>query len=347
MIPTLLVASLTLLGPGIYEPTGPGAERGFEPREVHDLLARLGSMTPEQQLQLYFGSVPEADARRYGGKAYDFDRLRNDPAFAHHFPAIQDVWLLEWAADAEALPFARRWIEVKVMVARNLYFRRLEPTLENVREEVARIRKIRRRYGDLPIFGDRTVVFEASPQAMDDGRRAFGRSATLRFLADQSHRLILQQGRLRRAKRGEKSLSDVLRQEPRVTFVFEGHGNSKALNGRRRLSARRLAAVFAGRPAHYPPPIVILEACYAHDFARRLASSLRRRGAKVMPIFIVPDEMGQALIKQVFSAGFLRFDVGSANDLSKELTLSTVLGSTAPRMTVYFPDSDHVLRQIG
>ncbi|MCG8454972.1 MAG: hypothetical protein MI919_01740 [Holophagales bacterium] len=309
-----------------------------------DVVDRLESLTPKQQLDLYMGAVPRASEQLAGGRqGFSVERLSRDPALRARFGSIKEAWLLE-ALPGTEVPSARELVEWKVMVSRNLAFRGVASSRETVLSEVQRIRQARQQHAETQLYADRTVVLAASSDTLRNGDRVFGRKPARYFLEHQARRFVFLQGERSARQSESRLLQSLLRTEPRLTFVFEGHGNTRALKLGGALTVKRLAKMLADRPADLPAPILIFDTCFAHDYARRMVGVLAQidSGAK-MPILIVPDEMGQSQVRDVYSAGFWRSGMTSGG----ESDLGRLLLSSARRLSVYVPSRDNLLRQIS
>jgi len=305
---------------------------------VESLVQHVEELSPKQQLELYLGASTLRDERAARHDVFSVERIQDDPALQRTFAAINTRWLIEKGAK---VPTARRLVEEKVMVARNLFFQGLEPSAINVASEIRRIRSMRGQLAATPLIEGRTVVFAASDDKLRDGRPIFGRPATRRFLSSRAERFVFLQD-------DGPELTRWLRETPDLTFAFEGHGNGKAIKLGGPFKAEHLAEILAQRPADFPAPIIILDTCFAHDFARRVAQALERKHSHAaMPILIVPDEIGQKQLKQVFAASFLRLDVSSGVSAAGALTLDSLITSPTRRITVYAPDTRNVLAQIS
>ncbi|MDA8018593.1 MAG: hypothetical protein MPN21_14225 [Thermoanaerobaculia bacterium] len=324
-------------------------------RSLTVLADQVDRMPIDEQLEEYFGARPATDRRgvvRGGSGAYSLTRLQRDPAIRRHFEAIEASWLLRSNGSVPATehpgnPLARDLVETKVIVARNLFLRGVgEISAGTVTAEMDRLRSNRRRLAATPLFRGRTVVYAASADRLSDGRPTFGGLADRVAVERDAERFYFFRGDERQSPAGEAaSLENLLRSRARLTFVFEGHGRDKALKLDRSLRVGRLASLLASRPAHLPSPILILDACRAHDFARNLLAELARRGTDAAPpVIIVPDEYGQNLIKDVFGGRFLRRDLEAGDPAS---TIGTALQSQSRRLSVYAPDDHDVPMQIG
>ena len=309
-------------------------------------------MSKSEQLSEYFGATPSAarsGALRRASGAYSLSRLGSDPAL-RLFDDIEAFRLVRSAApraDGAPVPSAETLVEAKIIVARNLYLRGEEQvTSVLVEEELDRLHRFRSLYSETLLFRGRSVVFAASDDTLRDGRHQFGRPANRVMLARDAARFYFFRGSERETPVGDEAdMEDLLRHQDRLTFVFEGHGRDNALKLPRALRVRRLASLLSSRRADLAPPIVIIDACRAHDFARKLLAEMQHRGTEAaLPVVIVPDEYGQSLIKDVFGGAFLRRHLAPGNGGS---TIGTALRSRSRRLSVYAPDDHGVPMQIG
>ncbi|MEO1370319.1 MAG: hypothetical protein AAFX50_24315, partial [Acidobacteriota bacterium] len=312
---------------------------------IHHLVDRVDRLDAEEQIALYLGAFPSRNRRSFQlhGLRFSVGDVASDPALAEVLPTIDNAWLT--ASLAGEIPMAARLMETKVIVARNLHLRGRAATEASVRREIERLLEARRRLESTPLFAGRNVIFAASPETLPDGRRAFGRTASRRVVENQAAELF-------RLLPGASDLDGrqfewMLRRAPEVTLVFEGHSDGDSLElASGALDAGRLAALLARRPADLPAPILVLDTCYGHDFARRLIAALAREGGDAArPLVVVPEEYGLPQIKEVFGAGLLRGELyGTA---ARPATVGSVLNSWTRRLTLYGADAENRPMHVG
>lgn len=321
--------------------------RADVPREIRERMARMSS---EEQLREYFDAGPTVRGRsRQTRNVYSLDRFLSDPALRHHFEGIDVRWLdpassLDLAGVESPRLLLWSLIELKVMVARNLYLRDHAPTEAAVRHEVREVLDTRRRFADLSLYAGRSVIYAASDDTLDDGRNHFGRLANRAVMERDAARFHFFRGD--EAPASGVGFEELFRTERDLTFVFEGHGREKALKFDGKLTARRLARLLAERPAHFPAAVVILDACRAHDFARHLFDELAElpdRGP--LPVVVVPEEYGQSVLKDVFGGRFLRQELRAADGAGA--SVGSALRARSVRLSVYVPDAGDRPMQIG
>lgn len=316
-------------------------------------LRRLVSLLPEDQLGMFLGKGAAEPgtkkARKERRKAVR--ALADDPALEANFNRIDDTWLdrllVETAHRGLAYATPRGLVEVKMLIARNLFFTHREVNEETVRDEFRRLADLRHRFGTTPVFAEREVVLLASSQRVGQDREAvFGSSRTRRRLADQAHWLEAYGGDLPTAT--PQRIFQQLSGASSPTLVFSGHGRSQALKYGGGIDvdelARRLVTARGERgSADDTTWIVVILACRGHDFARNLLLALHRLDPDVpKPILVTPEEYGQNWVKlarwaEIPAAG------GPAGDL---VTLEGLARHWGPGTSVLVPGRDNLPRQI-
>lgn len=253
-------------------------------------LRRVAGLSAAEQALLY---LPTRLGLRdsAGGEAFERDgqlrRFRRDPALAR-YDAVEAAWVAEVAG-----PFlsAAALIEAKVILTRGLAVRGLVPSRENVALVWSELAAERARLAGQALFGGRRVVYAAGKDESPDSP-TFGKASTLAALRSQGPASLQL---LRSGERGgAAALARAIAAAGELTLVLETHGRPDAVEFGGTLGAEELAEMFAARPAA-SPAIVIVNACFGHDFARAFAARLQRRGLP-LPILIVPEEFGQATI---------------------------------------------------
>lgn len=361
----LAVPGMDVLGPGVDGvatiPTtqqGPGngllpaldfgLEVDWKLREKR-ILDGVAWMSVQEQLASYLGTTP-APGGRYSEKRR-VRRLLADPAIAQNFHQIRDSWfqgsLTEWTGH-RLFRSASTFIQCKVMISRNLFFRGLDVNAANVRREYERIQSVREKFRDLHLFADRQVVFAASSDLAREGDYIFGRPPVKRRLARTASELVF----LREANTSNSSarLASALSPSSPVTFLFEGHGRRLALKFDGKQTPEGLAASLAARMraagASEEPVIVILDSCQAHNFGRRLLEILHDTDPGMpMPIVITPEEYGQDFVKSAYNDRFLIQDLRIPYRSRKNL--GALLEGFSLVTSIYVPDENNELTQIG
>lgn len=335
----LALGAPEIFGADMRQPAPRPATRpavAVEPVATDPVIARLATLSPDEELAVFLGSGAKLDGRRYTPAAR-LARLVADPALATVYPRIDDRWLA--VPGTEALRGdTRGTVEIKVMVARNLYFRGREATAQSVRDEALRIVALRRRYQELAMFGDRQVLFAASDDEHRGGGHVFGRLPTRQRLAQIAGRLdFLRPGE---SPDLERRLSETLGSAERLTFLFEGHGRGDALKLDGALGPRQLARLLARRAtaAGDATPILILDACQSHNFSRTLLAELERLAPSVRPIIVTPEEYGQDFVKPGHGDPFLDRDLGIS--YRDRVTFGDLFVEPRTMASVYVPGDD-------
>lgn len=316
-----------------YLPVSLRAEyRGKARQAAGDIqLRRLASMSKDEQVLLY---LPSRDGMRgQDGGAFDpagqLRRFRRDPGLAL-FDQVDLAWISEIAGpfvSAEAL------VEAKVIVTRALAARRLAPRHENVAQVWTELSAERARLAEQRLFSGRHVVFAAGQDDRGSGS-IFGKENTVAALRGQGP------AKLEVLRSGERSataaLAKAIAEAGELTLLLETHGRPDALQFGGALGADELAAMFAARPAR-SQAIVIINACFGHDFARAFAARLQKRGLPV-PILIVPEEFGQATLIGRQENEFTRGELGLGSPDAS--TLSGLWPGLQRATAVYAPLAD-------
>lgn len=314
-------------------------------------LDRLSELTEVQQLALMVsqGRGPSNDKKARKRRAVAISGLRKDPALQEHFGKIQDRWLagLPTGAHGPLYSTVESFIDLKVLIARNLYFGGGEISRSTVRDEVRRLLELRERFGEAPVFRGRQVVFLASAQ------RAPG-SRTLLFAPRQLRTAVARQAAkfwFPLGHSGEPEapppiaavLEEVEASAP-LTVLFSGHGRARALRYRGSLKVREFARLLAEQPAREgEPTIVILLACYSYNFARRLLEDFEELDPDLpKPILVTPEEHGQAWEKAVFGGRLDR----ALDSARPTVTLQRFAREWGVGASVLVPDDDNQPRQI-
>lgn len=294
-------------------------------------LRRVASMSKDDQILLYLPS--RHGMRGQDGGAFDpagqLRRFRRDPGLAL-FDQVDLAWISEIAGpfvSAEAL------VEAKVIVTRALAGRHLAARRENVALVWGELSAERTRLAERRLFSGRRVVFAAGK---DDraGEPTFGKESTVAALQRQ------RPASLEVLRSGERSataaLARAISREGDLTLLLETHGRPDALEFGGALGADELAAMFASRPSG-GQAIVIVNACFGHDFARAFAARLEKRGVPV-PILIVPEEFGQATLIGRQENEFTRGELGLGSPDAS--TLSGLWPGNQRATAVYAPIAD-------
>lgn len=319
------------------------------------ILARASRLTHEEQLREYLGRFPAADApRRYSDEAR-VSRLFADPAVQAYYPEIRDEWFIgalrQWGGET-LFGSLREYVQCKVMIARNLYLRDIEPSAESVRREYSRIQALRERYRDLGLFTERRVVFAASGERMQNNNEyVFARGPIRRWIENQAGTFSL----LRSANgRSRSELTEEIRSSlvngGSLTFIYDGHGRSDVFEFGGGYSSARLQGALASDTdsalQQARSAILILNACRSHTLARNLLAGLQKRSPRQpLPIVIVPEEFGQDFVKVVYHEPFLRHDLRlAAGNVAR---LGGLFHQARVNTSVYVPDENNLPVQIA
>lgn len=322
------------------------------------LLRRASSLSLREQLGLYLGGRTRIDnlsrrQREALSRERRVDRFLSDPSLVH-LPAIQDRWLRGLAAQhlQSGLLYVnvREFIQCKVFLARNLFFRNQPVNEVSVQREYSRILELRREYSDLELFARRNVLYAVSGQRLRGSNRfVFGQTRTVLRLEEQgADVLFLRDSHDTDGSQSLRVLQDRMQDLPRLTFLFEGHGRASALKYADGLSAKDIAHQMMTRSARekgISSSILMAVTCEGHNLVRSVLSRLHDRSPDVpKPVVIVPEEYGQPFVKTVADDPFLSQDLRLSNDSTT--TLGTLMETPRLTTSVYVPDKDNIPAQI-
>lgn len=332
-------------------PTTEAPVTSLSSKTANSLATRIDRMSTSEQLELYLGTVRSGKYLAGGAKlrssASRLRRLERDPALAP-FARIEARWIAEAAGSETLFETSRELVQAKVMVARNLYFQGVEPSARTVAREVEHILEQRRRFATTSLFEGRDVVFAASADRTRDSRKRnlFGRAVTQSQIERTGGRLTFFQSPNGREKAGlRRQLSrEVASGSAPLTFVFEGHGRPEALKFGGSFGANDIAQMIAERSASGESAIVIASACDVHTLMRTVMQQLESIAPDApRPIFVVPVEYGQQLVRPVFNDRFLSSEVGLA---TRTASLANLVARADLDTSVYVPDANNVVTQV-
>lgn len=226
-------------------------------------------------------------------------KLLSDPALKNILK-ISDTWI-------QPMPSSKRkLIKFKVMIARNLYFKGLPITKQNVQNEFKNIREYISAYSSLPLFLNRNVVFVAHNEKIGKKKRnRFGTDATINSIKGQSENfnLIRPKDTLPSLKRKKAQMLNLIANSPPpFTFVFDGHGGPNALylsegkiknkkpqetQNTIKITYQEFAKALKKRRKKYPNesnPIFIFSSCYSHTFLRKVYAAVGRRKSNMVSL---------------------------------------------------------------
>jgi hypothetical protein len=319
------------------------------PRLEQLALSRVSRIAPEDQLGMLLGE----GARRPSSKQNRKERTRairalsGDPALGENFARIDDRWLdrllVENARRGLLYASPEELVEVKVLIARNLYFAGAEVTRTSVRAEALRLLDLRDRFGAMPVFSGREVILVASDDRVDGSDRPVFGTSRVRKSLEREAAGIEQYGGESPSVPTDRVLSRV-EHASRLTFVFSGHGRPGALKYHGALKIRELARALAEQSRRTGESVIaVLLACRAHDYARNLLDAFERLGPGLpKPILITPEEYGQAWIKPGYGSELATV----LADRSEAVTLSDLGLGWGLAASVFVPDEDNIPRQI-
>jgi hypothetical protein len=317
----------------------------------------ISQLSEKQQLRSYLGEVPNIEemSRKDQKKVSTERRVRElsaDPAIVQNFGQIDDSWFLEIAEAAPATePLYRdlaELVQLKVMISRNLSFRSLVVTKDNVAGEYSRIIATRRQLGDLSVFGERRTLYLADEGYWKPNKPIFGSSKTLAGLLAQGTDLRFATDEVAGdADTAELAISET-RETPLLTLVVGGHGKASSVDLGTGLESDELARAFIARSTTQGrealPAILIAMTCKGHDFAREILDTMHRLDPSARkPIVIVPAEYGQSFLKYP-SEVFLGHDLGLRSKQSS--TLGGLFERAHVETSVYATDENNVPMQI-
>jgi hypothetical protein len=196
-------------------------------------------------------------------------------------------------------------IQYRVMVCRNLYFKNIPITKNNILKEYQSILALRQEYAKLPLFKDKNVLYIAHNEKITDeyyqhyekhlyNTNLFGKKASIDAIRKQGGKVTLMRAKnnLASLKRKKKAILERVVNTPKLTLVFDGHGSKEALyltggdivQGKPsetkdtiKITYRELAKAFMQRHIKFPkekPPIIVLWGCYNHTFLRNFYKTL-------------------------------------------------------------------------
>ncbi len=148
-------------------------------------LGRLSRLTVEEQLRLYLPSRAGMSGSAGGQDAFGSEgqmrRFLQDAAL-ELLPAIDDAWV---AAAGGPFLSAEALVEAKVLTARNLAGRGLQPSRENVAASWRDLAAARDELAGLALFAGREVVFAAGKK-VSSADPTFGKPTTVASLKSQA-----------------------------------------------------------------------------------------------------------------------------------------------------------------
>ena len=207
--------------------------------------------------------------------------------------------------------------ELRIQVARNLYFQDKKPTTENISTEIENILKTRREYKNVPLFKDRHVLFLANNEKYKNGQDRFNKKLLKDKLQKQAKDFVSFTPTKDTAYiEVMRTINDQILSSPDpLTFVFEGHGlnNSISLTAQNEINYSFLAESIFRRYQKYPQlrhvdpdkrDIYIFDSCFGHDYIRNMYDFLKKQNTKThytLPILISAAEYGQYSWSNPFS----------------------------------------------
>lgn len=260
-------------------------------------------------------------------------RFLRDPAL-RGFDRIPSSWLLE--ASAEPFLSVEALIETRVLIARNLHLLDQDLSGPNVRQELGEITQQRAALGRSPIFANRNVVFVAGANEAHENY-VFGKDQTVARILDKgpASLLVIRS----EAPDAKKSLAEAIAHTPDLTLIFDSHGREKALKFAGGLQVGELARWLDDRLD--PQAIVVIAACFAHNFVRNLLEHLDLPA----PILIVPAEFGQVTVTGRQESDFFLRELGLGSR-AENTTLGDFFSRATRSTSVYAPTGGKAARQI-
>lgn len=350
---------------GAFDRTGlvaavPTASDTLASRE-REIISQALRAEDSEELDIYLGQPPSSQLPRRYSKENRRQRLIADPAIRRYYGRIEDPWfrgsLTGWGDKDPLFKNLRELVQCKVMLARNLYFRKIEPSRQAVKEEYLRILRQREKLKDVKLFADREVVYAASGDVLgrDSRQFMFGSRHLRNWIGEMAAQFrFLRPDRESGASSASlgRLLKDSAQSQTPLTVLFEGHGRRSALVFGGPFKVKRLASALvamsskSGGSSPPVPAIVILDACQSHTYSRQLLELLEEtQPGTAKPILITPEEYGQDFIKEIHYDVFLRRDLGIG---SRELVnLGAVVRNARINASVYVPDDDNVPMQIS
>lgn len=242
--------------------------------------------------------------------------LNADPAL-REWAAVKAEWLSD---TGKALP-KQAQVQMKAIIARNLYFQNLTVTEANVKREEARVEAARSAYRGVKLFAGRKVLHVAHSEKWKDGSHRFGTDAVRDAIQAQAgkdaYKLIRPENTkesLKKAK--EEILVRIAKTQPPFTMIFEGHGSPSAIylfdgehlgdqktretSNTIKITVDELAAALllraelffpeVGDPDPARKDILVFGSCFNTNFIRGLHERLR---GVPKPIVLGSSEFGQ------------------------------------------------------
>lgn len=312
------------------------------------------------------GNIPEKDEKG--------EPLRQEENFWED-PALQELLLIDLDWIPEADPSAR--VNLMIMVARNLYWKKIEVHEDSVKDELLKIRDMREKWKDAALFTGRNVILASHLENYDPkefyyvkNKNRFGRKGLVDSIRkDQGPGLRFDhfeaEDNFESLKdKKEKILSSIETYPEPMTFFFDGHGGPDALylsDGEIKGTTRegkdlpnetettiKITFVELGNALkkrwentpHKYADILILHACYAHDFFRNLYEYLAKSNTPA-PIGVCASEYGQYSFDNATSyRGADFYDALFKHTPSSNVRLKDLWNMSVPtysNVTVYFP----------
>ncbi|TSC58347.1 MAG: Uncharacterized protein Greene041619_571 [Candidatus Peregrinibacteria bacterium Greene0416_19] len=324
------------------------------------------------------------------------EKLAGDPALRSVL-SVRDEWI-DWKRVGLSIPSSpksddldriadiyNKQVQMRAMIARNLFFQGLEVTQETVQTEMERIMKAREKYRDVTLFQGRNVLVAAHRETLpkekeqkSGDRYRFGKRAVIESIRKQGG--LLPEQSFIRPEETDESGQDAKRRilerirtlRPPATFVFDGHGSPKALylsdgepqdkgfhekKHTSKITVAELADAFVERAKNFhtletddvkTKDILILGTCYNSNFIRSFYESL---GNDPKPVALGMSEYGQEGYSELSSPFGSQFyskvlDLGSGT----KTTIGTVYenelkGDSNP--SLYIPDELNRTMQIS
>jgi len=236
--------------------------------------------------------------------------------------------------------------QMRAMIARNLFFKKLPITEQTVKEEFGRVIETRERFKNIALFKDRNMLLAAHEEILDDknedltpslikqfekesgDRHVFAKPAlqqalknqagtkgTLQFVRPESEGTTPEE-HIKRLKIAKESILKQIRETPPpFTFVFDGHGSSDALY----LSHGQIEGF---KPGQGTEKASIVEKNNTIKItAEELASALKSRQERFADHYATPEGKDIIVLACCFNANFIRNVYDKMGDAPKPIAI--------------------------
>jgi len=213
--------------------------------------------------------------------------------------------------------------QARLIIARNLFFQKLEPSKETVKAEWEKVIEQREAYKDVKLFKDRNVIHMADNEySKQQAVHSFGNEPEKDNITSQGAKLEPYRADYKpEASDTEKiktlqkikttMLNSIVNTKPPLTFYYAGHGNANAIffdshsefeskfNPLTTITYKEFAQKLIERNNKYPDeykdkntrPILIINTCYSSTFLRNVYAEIGK--SRPLPIGLGASEYNQ------------------------------------------------------